>query len=298
MPQAVIKSLYHVPQLLSYQPDTLKAKAAALQAVLLQQGLSSADVQQLISKQPAVLTFHPQTVASKVWAMCQQLSRPATEVCSMWMRQRTLINLSSASFTARLQQLVEMLSLQPGEVAIILEQFPAVAASNMATVQQRFAAIQECLPQWSKQQLGQGLMSYASVLTYSADTIRHKWAVVTAYAELHPASRQQLDSQLHKAVILNLFTRQANRFQLLQYIMQLHPSLQQQPDVISKGSSSGKRSKTAHRQQEANEQLQELPLILVVLNYSNSNFKSFVDSAFEGFWDWQHNDGQVVHAGY
>lgn len=298
----MMKKLYHSPELLHFPPDNLWHRAHELSRTLEQQGLSALTVQTLISKQPAVLTFKPQHLAQKLQEMSEQLCISVEEVCYLCIKQRTLINISIAVFVNKLRQLAQMLQIEPADVALIVQRFPAVIASDMDTVKSRFEAVQECLHDWPTAKLGQALVVYPAVLTCKPDTIRHKWAVVNAYAAVHHDSRLQIDAQRSKTPIMNVFCRPASRYQLLQYLMQQQ---QQSQGLSSSGSSS---SENLHRRRKGGRNskgsmaditalepdVTRLPLVLGILNTDKKYFELLVDSNYPEFRGWQQQQQQQI----
>lgn len=305
--------------LLGVAADKLTAKADALAQQLQQQlGLEPLEVQEVISTQPSVLMFKPEALAHKLQEMAQRLGLAPQETLRLWLRQRTLINLSTPVLDAKLAELSRMLRLQHQEVAKLIKAQPSVLVSGLERVQQRLAAVQECLNDWTPQQLGQALVQYPSVLTYRPETLRHKWWVINAYANTHPPSWRQLQERRQLPAVCNFFTRAMERIRLLEYVMVLQQGCSISSAVGSGGSGSSVSRSTKVTKQHQHETkgslsssdgaaaliaaataaaaaehvaqgaiVDGMPLLLYVTNAANLQFERLVDCYYPGFWEWQ-----------
>lgn len=279
--QAILKQLYHVPQLLNYQPDSLVDKAAQLQAALLALDVPRSVVQQLMIVQPAVLTFRPDSLVSKLTEWSQALDKPVQSIiCSLWSRQRTTINMAPHTIRLRLKQLADIVGVSVEEMPQLVISHPGVLVSCIDTIQKRVDAVKECL-HWPPQQLGQALLGNGVVLTCKVDTLKRKWDIVNEYAAIHPASLRQVNKQRDKAAILNVFTRRQKNFSLLLCIKSKHIQQQRKRRRQQLAASSvvgDKPGSVAELQPH-----HEMPLVMSVLNLSGARFEAFVVERYPEF---------------
>ncbi|KAF6259511.1 hypothetical protein COO60DRAFT_1700795 [Scenedesmus sp. NREL 46B-D3] len=323
---ALSRRLWHSTELLNLRPETLRHKAAALSQQLQQQdGVTAGLVQRLITAQPSVLMFRPETLAQKLAGTGKRLGVLPPVVLGMWLRQRSLINNSMDTLDAKLLELAGMLHLQEQGLQKLVVAAPTLLASCMDKVRARFENLLDCLPSdtWTAEMLGRALVSYPAVLTYSAETVRHKWEVVGRYAAMHEPSSKQLRKQQQAAVVLNFFTRSAVHISMLEYIMQQPPQplLEQQQRQQTSGwdahSSDGSSSSSdsSSSDDEASLQLQlssgassagrpaldllvagqagPMPRLLCVLSPNKAKWAA-LQQQYPGFADWykQQKEGQ------
>jgi hypothetical protein len=251
---ALVRSLRTAPRTLHLQPGTVQAKAAALSEQLLQQlSVDPVQTQQLISRHPRVLEFQADSLVQKATDQGQLLDLKAADVVVRLWTCHELITISTQLLDERLAQL--RLLLQPymslADVQQLVQSQPKIAAGSAPeTVGLRLKALQECLTDWSPQQLGAALLTYPNVLTYSPETIRQKRRIVTQYRNMYmlgtqkqqgqqQQQQQQQQEQPPVTSELALFQWPAERYALLEYIMMQQQQQQQQQQPNSRVNSTG-----------------------------------------------------------
>jgi hypothetical protein len=230
---AIIRGLWHSPEVLNLRSDTLRDKAAALAEQLQQHdGVTAELVQRLITAQLHVLVYRPEKLAQKLEDMAERLGVLPAVMLSMWLRQRTMVILTLDTFDAKLLELAGMLHLQEPNLQRLVVAAPTLLAFASDSVQARFDNVLNCLPTdtWTAEKLGAALVAYPAVLTYRPESLRRKWDVVSSYAAMHEPSAEQLQKQQQGPAVLNIFTRSDAHISMLEYIMQ-----QQQQQQTSSG---------------------------------------------------------------
>jgi hypothetical protein len=307
---ALVRSLRMFPVILLLLPDTVQAKATALKQQLLQQlGVGPEQTQQLISRHPIVLGLKADLVVQKATEQGQLLSLEAAEVVQWWTRTGRLPRLSTQLLHAKLAQL--QLLLQPympsADVRqMVLSQPNLLSSHSPEAVQGRLEVLQECLPDWTPQQLGAQLLTYVSVLTRSPETIRHKWRIVSKYRDMcmlgaqKQQEQQQQQGQQHQAMGLSLFRWSAERYALLEYIMmqQLQHQEQQQSTVIvnstATGSSVSNSSQGMKSSSNDGAHSSHIPPMLTVLHSRKRTFERLLQEHYPGFQQWYKQRQQAV----
>lgn len=252
---ALARKLWHSTEVLNQKPDTLRDKAAALsQQLQQQQGVTADLVQSLIATQPSVLMFRPEGLVQKLAGTAQRLSVQPAVVLSMWLRQRTMAHLPLDTIEAKMLALAGTLHLQDEDLCKLVVSAPTLLASSLDVVKSRFESLLATLPNdiWTAEMLGYALLRTPAALTYRADTVRHKWQVVSRYAVLHEPSAEQLQLRQQGPAVLNVFSRSDAQIAMLEYIMlqqplRALPQLQQAADgpAVADGSSSSSSSSEA-----------------------------------------------------
>jgi hypothetical protein len=180
---ALVRSLSAFPGILQHLPGTVQDKATALKQQLLQQlGVDTEQTQQLIRKHPLVFEFNTNSLVQKATEQGQLLDLDSADVVQLWTCDRHLLRASTQSLHVKLAQLQLLLQpyMSPADVRqVVVSQTSLLATHSPEAVRARLQALQECLPDWSPQQLGAALLSYPSVLTCSQETIRHKWRIAS-----------------------------------------------------------------------------------------------------------------------
>jgi hypothetical protein len=136
-------------------------------------------------------------------------------------------------------------------------------------------ALQECLTDWRPQQLGSALLTYPNVLTLSQETIRHKWRIVSQYAQKQQEQQQQ--EQPPQAIGLRLFERSAERYALLEYIMMQQQQHQHDANTSNQGmkSSSDGETPSSH-----------VPRMKIVLWTRKHLYERLLQEHHPGFRQW------------
>jgi hypothetical protein len=182
---ALVRSLRTCPKSLQLLPDTVQTKATALkEQLLLQLGVDPEQTQQLISRHPKVLKFQADSLVQKATEQGQLLELEAADVVLQWWTTNWKLNLIRAGtqlLHARLAQLQQLLQpyMSPADVRQLVLLKPTLLTSSPEAVGVRLAVLQECLPDCRPQQLGAALLPYSPVLTFSSETIRHRFSILT-----------------------------------------------------------------------------------------------------------------------
>jgi hypothetical protein len=227
---AIMRGLWHSPEVLNLRSDTLRDKAAALAEQLKQHDSITAElVQRLITAQLHVLVYRPEKLAQKLEDMAERLGVLPAVMLSMWLRQRTMVILTVDTFNAKLLELAGLLHLQESDLQRLVVAAPTLLAFASDSVQARFDNVLKCLPSdtWTAEKLGAALVAYPAVLTYRPESLRRKWDVVSQYAAMHEPSAEQLQKQQQGPAVLNIFTRSDAHISMLEYIMQHQQQRQQ-----------------------------------------------------------------------
>jgi hypothetical protein len=222
----------------------MQVQATALKKQLLQQlGVKPEQTQQLISRQPDAINYSADTLVRKATEQGQLLDvEAAYVVVQLWTSSLTLPKASTEQLHAKLAQLWLLLQpyMSPADVRQLVLSEPDLALSSPETVRLRLEALQECLPDWSPQHLGAALLPYANVLMRSPDTIRYNGRIASQYSDMYTLGLQkqqqeQQQGQPHRASVLGLFQCPAERYALLENILQQQQ--QSQSSFSSAGSS-------------------------------------------------------------
>jgi hypothetical protein len=218
---ALVRSLRMDPTVLMLLPDTVQVKANALKQQLLQQlGVDPERTQQLISRHPEVLKFQADSLVHKATEQAQLLDLEAADVVQWWTRSARFLRTSTELLHAKLAKLQLLLQpyMPPADVRqMVLSQPNLLSSSTPEAVRVRLEVLQECLPDWSPQQLGAALLKYASVLARSPETMRQKWLIASQYRDMYMLGTQkqqeeQQQGQQHQAMGLSLFRWPAERY--------------------------------------------------------------------------------------
>jgi hypothetical protein len=298
---ALARRLWHSVELLNLRTETLRDKAAVLSEQLQQQpGVTQELAQSLITMQPSVLVFRPDKLAQKVADMGQRLGVLPPVVLSMWLRQRSMISTPMDTINAKMLQLAGILHLQDEDLRKLVISAPTLLACSLEVVQARFENLLQTLPHdvWTAEMLGAALLSYPAVLTYRAETVRHKWTVVSRYAAAHEPSMEQLQQRLQSPKVLNVFSRPDARIAMIEYIMQQPPQQplpQQAAAQDTQASSSGdSSSSSSSRDRGKGRQTMDLlvegqagpmPRLMCVLSPDKAKWEA-VQQQYPGFAEW------------
>jgi hypothetical protein len=297
---ALARILGTAPMVLGMLPETVQSKARVLQQQLQQQlGVDPKRTQQLISKHPRVLEFLADSLAQKATEQGQLLELEAADVVTqLWMRRKDMFSASTPKLHERLAQLQLLLQphMSPADVRqLVLSQPSLVATHTSVGLHARLAAVKECLPGWSPQQLGVALLKHSSVLTFSPDTIRYKWRILSRYRDTYmlgtkeQEEQRQQQQQPHQASELGLLTRAKERYAMLEYIMeqQVVPNFYE-ADASKDGSSSGDHISGVSPESivHAKRPAQYMPPASIVLNTRPHLFKRLVLEHYPGFPQW------------
>jgi hypothetical protein len=302
---ALVSSLRMFPKTLSLLPDTVQVKVTALKQQLEQQlGMDPKQTQQLISKQPEVLAHRADSLIRKATEQGQLLDLEAADVVRFWTSHRQLIRASTQLLHAKLAQL--QLLLQPymsqADVRqLVLVHLDLLTGHTTAAVSARLEALQECLTDWSPQQLGAALLSYASVLTLSPKTIRDKWRIASQYRDMYmlgtpmqQEQQQQEQEQPPQASELGLFKCPAERYAVLEYILTEQQQQQQQRqrklhlNVNSTGSSVSNSSQGLESSSDGGAHItgSYMPPMMTALRTSKRLLDPLLQQHYPGFWQW------------
>jgi hypothetical protein len=277
---ALVHRLRQWPDPLELLPTTVQGKAVALKQQLLQQLIVDEEqTQQLIGKVPTVLMYKADLLVDKASEQGPLLDiKAAYVVVQLWTHNHHLVTASTQLLHKKLVQL--QLLLQPymssADVRqLVLSQPRIVAGSSTDAVQARLEALQECLPDWTPQQLGAALRRYAALLTLSPDTIRYKWRIASQYSHMYvlgtrqqqeqqQEQEQQQQQQLNQASVLGLFKAAAERYALLIYTMMQQQQQQQQSEssLNSTGSSGSNSSQCLESSSDDEEHSVYMPPML------------------------------------
>jgi hypothetical protein len=302
--EALVRSLKVLPKVLMLLPDTVQVKATALKQQLLQQlGVDPVQSKQLIRRHPTVLEYRADSLIRKATEQGQLLHLAAADVVvQLWTRHRQLIKAGTQLLHANLAQLQLQLYMSPANVQQLVLSQPGLLSSHTPdAVRVRLKALQECLPDWTPQQLGAALLKYASVLLRSPDTIRHKWRTASQYRDLYmlrtqKEQQQQQPEQPPQASKLGLFIRAAERYAALEYIMMQQQQQQHhsEPVVDSTGStvSSSSQGLISSSNDEAHSSY--VPPMLIVLTTSKLRFDRLLQEHYPGFRQWHKQRQQAV----
>jgi hypothetical protein len=235
----------------------------------------------------------------------------ADVVTQLWMRTGELLKASTQLLHEKVAQLQQLLQpyMSPADVRQLVLSQPGLMASHSAdAVRMRLAALEECLPGWSPQQLGAALLTYPSVLNFSPDSIRYKWRVLSQYRDMYmlgnckqeeqrqqqqQQQRQQQDQQQpHQASELGIFIKTKERYAMLEYIMEQ----QQQHGRAGKAYSGHPANSTSSRDSNSNAvassskqvdlQAPYMPPAITVLGMTAKRFTQLVLEHYPGFWLW------------
>jgi hypothetical protein len=181
---ALVSNLRRNPTTLKIQSQNLQVRATALKLQLLQQlGIDPEQTQKLITRRPIVLEYQADSLVRKATNQGQLLSVDAGYVVvQLWTRHEQLITVGTQLLDDKLTQL--QLLLQPymplaAVRQLVLSQPRLAAGHSPEAVQGRLKVLQECLPDWSPEQLGAALLTYATVLERSPEAIRYKWRIAS-----------------------------------------------------------------------------------------------------------------------
>jgi hypothetical protein len=300
---ALIRSLGMHPRVLYMLPETVQSKAYVLQEQLQQQlDVDPERTQQLISKHPRVLEFLAESLVQKAKEQGQLLGLEAADVVTqLWMRSGGLFIASTQLLHERLAQLHGLLQpyMSAADVRHLVIEQPRLTSYATSSLQVRMSALEECLPDWTPQQLGAAVLIYHSVLTRSPDTIRYKWHVLSRYRDIYMPGTQQQEEQRqqqqqqqqqpYQSSELCIFTCTKERFAMLEYIMeQQHvPDLDKANFCSDGSSSSGDTSSVSPESSvEARCQAPYMPPASIVLRRTPRLFKQLVQEHYPGFWLW------------
>jgi hypothetical protein len=241
---ALVWNLRNNPDTLQLLPNTVLVKATDLKQQLQQQlGVDPKQTQQLISKHPTVLGFRADSLVHKATEQGQLLNLEAADVVvRLWYRHEHLMEASTQRMHEKLAQLQQLLQpyMSPADVQQLVQSRPDLLASHSPeAVGLRLEALQECLPDWSPQQLGAAVLTYPTVLMRSPDTIRHKWRIVSQYRDMYMLGTQkQQEQQPPQASELALFQFTAERYAALEYILLQQQQQQQSKSTVNSTGSS------------------------------------------------------------
>jgi uncharacterized Zn-finger protein len=179
---------------------------------------------------------------------------------------------------------------------LVLSQPNLAVSSTPDAVRVRLEALQECLPDWSPQQLGAALLSYPTVLMRSPETIRYKWRIASQYSHMYmlgtrqqqeQEQQQQQQQQPHQASVLGLFKAAAERYALLEYIM-MQQQQQQQSELSlnSTGSSGSNSSHGLESSSDDEEYSSHVPPMRQVLQTNKRLYERLLQEHYPDFRQW------------
>jgi hypothetical protein len=272
----------------------MQVQATALKKQLLQQlGVKPEHTQQLISRHPSVLEFRVDSLIEKATEQGQLLDVEAADVVvKLWTRNdpilRTNTQVLQEKLHAKLAQLLLQPYMSPADMRqMVLSQLRILVGTSTDAVQARLAALQECLPDWSPRQLGAALVTYPTVLMRSPETIRYKWRIASQYSgtyTLGPLKQQeQQQGPPHRASVLGLFQCPAERYALLEYILQQQ---QAQSSLSSTGGSVSTSSLGLNSCSDGGAHSTHVPPMLTVLHSKKQPFERLLQERCRGFQQW------------
>jgi hypothetical protein len=296
---ALVRRLRVFPKALRLLPNKVQAKAAALKQQLQRQlGVDPKQTQQLISKHPTVLEYRANSLVQKATEQGKLLDLEAADVLQLWTREQNLPRASTETMhvkLARLQLLLQPYMSQADVRQLVLCQ-PVILVRSPDAVRVRLEALQECLTDWSPQQLGAALLTYPSVLTRSPETIRHKWRIASQYRDMYMlGTRQQQEQQQQEqprpATELSLFQWTTERFALLEYMMLQQQQQQQQSNAIvnSTGSSVSNSRRRRHgliSSSDNGAHSSHVPPMLIVLQGRKHTIDRLLQEHYPDFRQW------------
>jgi hypothetical protein len=302
---ALVRSLRLYPLPLSLLPDTVQAKAAVLKQQLQQQlGIDQKQTQQLISKQPKVLEYRADFLVCKATEQGQLLELEAADVVvRLWTRYPSLIRASTQLLHSKMSQLQLLLQpyMSPADVRqLVLSQPLIVASHSPEAVRVRLEVLQNCLHNWTPQQLGAELLIHPTVLQRSPETIRYKWRIASQYRDMYMLGPQRLQEQQQQqqqqqqpsqASVLSLFRWPAERYALLEYIMMLQ---QQQQLPLSIGSSVSNSSQVSKSSNSGGAHSGHVPPMKKVLWTEKLHFERLLQEHYPGFRQWNKQRQQAL----
>jgi hypothetical protein len=297
---ALARSLSVFPNVLRLLPDTLQSKTRVLKEQFQQQlGVDPERTQQLISKHPRVLEYQAESLVQKAKEQGKLLELEGADVVTQsWMRGANMLDASTSLLHKHLAQLQQLLQpyMSPADMRqLVLSQPNLLATHSADAVRVRLAALEECLRDWSPQQLGAALLKYPNVLQRSPDTIRYKWHVAKSYRDMHmlctlqreqQPQQQQLQQQPQQAFELGILIRTKERFAMLEYIMEE----QQQQECAEEDDSSSSSSMSSSGVKSGSERgggpARPMPPAVTVLTTPPRLFQRLVQEHYPGFWQW------------
>jgi hypothetical protein len=289
---ALVHSLRRYPMALQLQPGTVQHKASALKQQLLRQlGVDLEQTQRLISRYPIVLEYRAESLVRKATEQGQLPELAAAEaVGRLWMRNLRLINASTPLLHANFAQLQLLLQLymSPADVRQLVLLSPTLLSSmSTEAVRVRLEVLQECLPDWSPQQLGAALLTNAPVLHLSPETIRYKRRIASQYMDML-ATRQQQEQPL-QANELGLFKCSAERYAALEYIMMQQ---QQQCELIVDSTTVSNSSPGMQINSDDAAHKTYMPPMRTLLRTAKHLYERLLQEHYPGFRQWYKRSSQ------
>jgi hypothetical protein len=300
--EALVRSLKVLPKVLMLLPDTVQVKATALKQQLLQQlGVDLVQTQQLIRRHPVVLEYRAEFLVRKATEQGQLLDLEAADVVvQLWTRHRQLMRASTQLLHANLAQLQLLLQpyMAPADVRQLVQSRPNFLASHSPeAVRVRLKVLQECLPDWSPQQLGAALLTYPTVLERSPETIRYKWRIASQYRDMYmlgtgkQQEQQQQQEQPQQSTVLSMFLYLAERYAVLEYVMMQQ---QQRSHLILKstGSSVSNSSQGMNSSSDGDSNSRHVPPMMTVLTTRKRLYERLLEERYPCFRQWHKQQQQ------